>query len=320
MTVDAPQAPPFDAAAESQARMRPGRPLVPSGTIAGRALVVVIAILTFLAALTASGAQLVANASAEWRSSIAREVTIQVRPQARTDVEAAVARAATLARSARGVESVRVFSKGESERLLEPWLGSGLDLVELPVPRLIVVKLTGEAASADLATLKEALRRDVAGASLDDHRLWVERLATMAGGVILVGLVVLALVIAAAALAIGFATRGALAGAKDIVEVLHFVGADDIFIAREFQLRFLRLGLKGGLIGGGAAALFLALAGWLAASLRASPGGNEVEALFGTFQIGWSGYGAIGAVVALVAAVTALVSRETVRRQLRSMA
>lgn len=320
MTIDASQSPPFDAAAESQARMRPGRPLVPSGTIAGRALVVVIAILTFLAALTASGAQLVANASAEWRSSIAREVTIQVRPQARADVDAAVSRAAALARGAKGVESVRVFSKGESERLLEPWLGSGLDLVELPVPRLIVVKLSDAAAGADLAALRDALRRDVAGASLDDHRLWVERLATMAGGVILVGIVVLALVIAAAALAIGFATRGALAGAKDIVEVLHFVGADDVFIAREFQLRFLRLGLKGGLIGGGGAALFLALAGWLAASLRASPGGNEIEALFGTFQIGWSGYAAIAAVVALVAAVTAFVSRETVRRQLRSMA
>ncbi len=318
MTAEPSQA--YDATADSQARMRPGRPLVPSATIAGRALVVVIAILTFLAALTASGAQLVANASREWRSSVAREVTIQVRPQPRMDVEGAVSKAAGLARSTKGVESVRVFSKGESERLLEPWLGGGLDLVELPVPRLIVVKLTGEAAASDLGALKDTLRRDVPGASLDDHRLWVERLATMAGGVILVGLVVLGLVIAAAALAIGFATRGALAGAKDIVEVLHFVGADDIFIAREFQSRFLRLGLKGGLIGGGAAAFFLTLAGWLAASLRASPGGNEVEALFGSFEIGWSGYGAIGAVVLLVAAVTALVSRETVRRQLRSMA
>ena len=44
-----------------------------------------------------------------------------------------------------------------------------------------------------------------------------------------------------------------MAGNKDVVEVLHFVGAHDSFIANEFQRHFLWLGLKGGLIGGGAA-------------------------------------------------------------------
>lgn len=299
--------------------LRRGMPLVPADTVAGRALVTVVAILTFLAAITASTAQLVANASQDWRSDVSREITIQIRPLARTDIEAGVARAAAIAAQTPGVESIEIISRADSERLLEPWLGSGLDLVELPVPRLIVVKLA-DAGSVDLAALRATLTKEVTGASLDDHRLWVARLAAMANTVIVVGIAVVLLVLVATALAVGFATTGALAGARDIVEVLHFVGADDRYIAAQFQQRFLRLGLRGGLLGGGAAALFLALAGLLAARFRASAGGDQIEALFGTLQIGWSGYGAILVIVAIVAAVTALVSRVTVRSQLRALA
>lgn len=299
-------------------RLKRGQPLVPAGTIAGRALVTVVAILTFLAALTASGARLMADASSDWRSSVSREFTVQVRPRGGQDIEALVERAAALVRAAPGVDSVRSFSKSEAEQMLAPWLGTGLDLVELPIPRLIVAQ-RADGAEVDLAKLRAAIAEAVPGASLDDHSVWLKRLSAMANGVIVVGLSIVLLVLTAAALAIGFATRGALAGAKDIVEVLHFVGADNRYIARQFQARFLRFGLKGGLIGGGLAALFLFGVGALASAMRASPGGNEIEALFGSFRIGLSGYGAILAVVVLVTLVTALVSRETVRRQLKTL-
>ena len=52
------------------------------------------------------------------------------------------------------------------------------------------------------------------------------------------------LMIIAMATAIGFATRGAMAGNREIIEVLHFVGAEDRYIARQFQTHFMRLGLQ----------------------------------------------------------------------------
>jgi cell division transport system permease protein len=300
------------------AGLKRGLPLVPSATIAGRALVTVVAILTFLAALTASAAQFVANASQDWRANVSREITIQVRPIVRADIESELGKAAAIARAATGVESVRIVSKADAERLLEPWLGTGLDLVELPIPRLIVVKLSGEGRT-DLAALKRSLNEKVTGASLDDHRLWIARLAAMANTVIALGIAVVGLVLTATALAVGFATRGALAGAKDIVEVLHFVGADDAFIAREFQSRFLKLGLRGGLVGGGGAAIFIAMIAMAATGFGTSAGGDQIEAMFGSIVVGWSGYAAILAIVGIVAAVTAIVSRLTVRRQLRGL-
>ena len=272
-----------------------------------------IAILTFLAALCASGAELIAASSAEWRSAVSREVTIQVRPSAQRNVEADVAKAADLARRVPGIENAEPFSKAQSERLLEPWLGTGLDFADLPVPRLIVVKLVA-GAKPDLAPLRQALRAEVPGASLDDHALWLSRLSTMANTIIGVGIGLVCLVLVAAGLAVTFATRGAMAGNREVVEVLHFVGANDAYIAREFQRRFFRLGLRGSAVGAGAALALTLVLGLFAQSWRASPAGDQLEALFGSFSIGWRGYGVAILIALAVSAITGIVSRVTVRR------
>src|SRR5262245_50548721 len=153
-------------------------PIVPKRSIAGRALVAVIAIMTFLASLTTGAVMLVRSSAVEWQSDVAREVTIQIRPSDSRDIEAEVARAVEIARPVPGVGEVRAYSKDESARLLEPWLGSGLALDELPVPRMIVVKLPS--GSIDLAPLRKTLAERVNGATLDDHRAWIDRMRSMA--------------------------------------------------------------------------------------------------------------------------------------------
>ena len=80
---------------------------------------------------------------------------------------------------------------------------------------------------------------------------------TMAGTAVVAGVAVLALVLAVTVLSVTFATRGTMATNRPIVEVLHYVGATDSFIAGQFQRHFLVLGFKGGAIGGGAAILLV---------------------------------------------------------------
>jgi cell division transport system permease protein len=293
--------------------LRRDRPLVPVDSAGGRALVAVIAILTFLAALCAGAVELVAAGSAEWRASVAREATIQVRPLPNRDIEADVAKATELARRTPGVREAEPFTKSDAERLLEPWLGSGLNLEDLPVPRLVVLRLE-DAGRADLAGLRRGLQAQVPGATVDDHGLWMTRLSTMARTVTVVGVTLVMLVLAAAALAVAFATRGAMAGNREIVEVLHYVGADDRFIAREFQRRFFQMGLKGGAMGGAAALAVIAGFGVLGASLRASPAGDQLEALFGAFDVGWGGYVVVIIIALAVSAIAGGISGFTVRR------
>jgi len=299
-------------AADLPPTLRRNAPLVPTDTSAGRALAAVIAILTFLAALCAGGAEIVASSAAQWQGSVAQEVTIQIRPGPGRDTEADVAKAAALASATPGIAATRPFTKAESERLLEPWLGSGLDLGDLPVPRLITVRLAG---TPDLGALRQRLAEALPGvASLDDHALWLSRLSTMANTVVGVGVAVVALVLLATGLAVTFATRGAMAGNREVVEVLHFVGADADFIAREFQRRFFRLGLRGGAIGAVSALAVIGAGGALARLWRAGPAGDEIEALFGGFAIGWRGYASVVLIGVIASVVTAVVSRLTVRR------
>ena len=102
----------------------------------------------------------------------------------------------------------------------------------------------------DAASWK-ALAKETPSATLDDHHLWVERLGAMARTVVAAAALVFALIVVAMGIAVASATRAAVATNREIVEVLHIVGAADHYIATEFQRRFLALGLKGAVVGEG---------------------------------------------------------------------
>src|SRR5579885_3162505 len=287
--------------------------LVPRNSISGRALVAVVAIMTFLASLTTGAVILVGSAASAWQSDVAREVTIQVIPAPGRDMDATVQKAAALARNFPGISEVLPYSKEQSTKLLEPWLGSGLTLDELPVPRLIVVRIAPGAAP-DIPELRRQLIAQVPGAVLDDHRGWIERMRAMAGTAVAAGIFILVLVVAATMLSVTFATRGAMATNKPVIEVLHLVGAKNGFIAGHFQRHFLLLGLQGGALGGGFAVLLFAIAGMLSRWFAGSAAGEQTSALFGSFSIGLVGYIAVLARIVLIAVVTAFTSRHAVNR------
>ncbi|MBI1868950.1 MAG: ABC transporter permease [Methylocystis sp.] len=293
-------------------------PLVPTSSIAGRSLVTVIAIMTFLAALAADAALLVADASSDWSSEIAREASVQVRVVSGRDIEADVRKAAGVLVAAEGVADVRVYSKAQSDTLLAPWLGQGLDLTELPAPRMIVVKLDA-AKRADFEKLRRDLSVAAPSAALDDHRLWVDRLGAMARTVVAIAALIFVLIVIAMTLAVAFATRAAMVGNREIIEVLHIVGAADTYIARQFQRRFLALGLRGGVLGGGCAVLVFVLAGFLVRRWTATPGGDQIEALFGTFALGPRGFAVVAAISIAIALLTGYLSQAIVFRHLRGL-
>jgi cell division transport system permease protein len=306
-------------AAEMPGGPPPGaRSIVPRDSIAGRALVAVIAIMTFLAAFTLGAVVLIRATATEWQSDVSREVTIQVRPVPGRDIEADLKTAAALAEKQPGVAGVRPYSKAETARLLEPWLGTGLTFDDLPVPRLIVVRIAPDGAP-DLAQLAKSLTAQIPGATVDDHRGWVARMGSMARTSVAVGLGVMVLVLIATVLSVTFATGGAMAANRPVIEVLHFVGANDGFIAGQFQRHFLLLGLTGGIIGGAAAMLLFLAAGFLGDRFTGTAGEEQMAAMFGSFSLGITGYAAIVGLVVLIAVVTAGASRLTVYRTLGSI-
>jgi cell division transport system permease protein len=292
------------------ARARNMSPIVPRASISGRALVAVVAIMTFLASITTGTVLLVSASAAEWQSEVASEITMQVRPQTGRDLERDVTAAAEAMRTQPGIVQVKPFTKDESARLLEPWLGSGLSIDQLPVPRVVVARVQ-PGSTLDLAALRSRVTQVAPSASVDDHRAWIERMRSMTGATVFAGIGILVLVIAATIISVSFATRGAMAANRPIVEVLHFVGAGDRYIANHFLRHFLRLGLEGGVIGGGAAMLGFGFSESIAAWFSGTPVGDQFAALLGTFSLPPTGYLALAVQAVAIAAITAWASRRT---------
>lgn len=308
---DASEPRPAEPATTRQRALRKAAPIVPPQNVAGTALILVIAIMTFLSCLTLGAVTLVRDTAAAWRTQIAREATIQIRPADELDMAAALSQAQAIAARFAGVRQATIVGRDATMRLLEPWLGSDFDIDELPVPRLVIVTID-PASPPDFAAMRAELAQEVPQAVLDDHRTWVDRLVAMARTTVTIGVSVLALMFAATVLTVVFATRGAMAGNGDIIEVLHFVGAEARFIAGQFRRHFLLTGMKGAAAGGFASVAIFIVFSWWSSRNMATPQADQATALFGNFVIGTAGYAGVGLVVLAIGVLTAATSHLTV--------
>jgi cell division transport system permease protein len=297
----------------TEMHVRPTAPILPPSNIQGNALLVVIAIMAFLACLTLGAVSMVRATASSWQSQISREITIQIKPDDGLDMNAALKKARDVALTFVGTRDGSIMDESATARLLEPWLGTGLNLDDLPVPRLVIITID-EQNPPDFAAMRDLLHTEVPQAFLDDHRTWVDRLVSMARTTVFIGTGVLVLVFTAMILTVIFATRGALSGNRHIVEVLHFVGAESAFVAKEFQKHFLKISIKGSAAGGALAATLFALANLWQSNSRATPESDQATALFGSFTIGLSGYLGIMATMVVIALLTTLTARFTVMR------
>lgn len=292
-------------------------PIVPERSVSGRTLMLLIAIMTFLCSVTLGGVVLVQKSAVAWSADVGREVTIEIRPTPGEVMDSNLRTAVSLAEATPGVASARALTLKESEDLLKPWLGDNVDFSGLDIPRLVVVKLS-DPANADLGKLAKDIS-GIPGASLQTHSAWRQELNAMAGTIVVAGLLVLGLIGVATVLAVVFATRGTMASNREIVDVLHFIGASNDFIAGEFQGRFLMLGFRGGLAGGVAAIVFFILAGMATGNVTSGATSAQIDVMFGQFVLGFDGVLGIAVVIPVIAGLTAVTSRMTVRRFLSQL-
>lgn len=292
--------------------------IVPPQAVAGRALTFVVAVMSFLACISFGFVTVVWNSANDWNNEIIREVTIQIRPLDGVEILFEVDKAIELSNSVPGVTAARVLSEEETGSLLQPWLGTDFDINSLPIPRIVNVEI-GDPELVDLNFFRELVKEHIRGGSLDDHSRWASRLAVMANVFILIGMGILVLVLVSMILCVVFATRAAMAGNKDVISVLHFVGANEKFIASEFQGHFLYLGLLGGVIGGLSTVVVLVLLEIFSDGMFGGVGEDQFAALFGNVSLDYKAYVGIATIVALVTALTSITSRLAVNSQMRNL-
>jgi cell division transport system permease protein len=238
-------------------------------------LEVVIGVMAFLAAL-ALGASLIADRAAEsWREGLSGRLTVQILPPEHGSAEPTLTNetdaALVVLRTTGGIVRAQPLSQAETEKLVEPWLGAGAVVGDLPLPRLIDVTLL-PGSSVDLATLSRRLARAAPDSILDNHSRWIGRLQALADALVWCAYGILALIAVATASAVAFATRAGLEAHHDIVALLHQMGAQSGFIARAFEWHYLVSALGAGAVGSAfAAGLFVAAGGLELAGIEAVP-------------------------------------------------
>lgn len=236
---------------EDVAKLGPRRhaPILPRGEAREGALFMVMAIICALACLSALGARAAYRAADNWTASLSGSMTVQLTTSEDPFEKASALQNAEHAlRETPGVIRAKGIDKKRAGELLEPWFGKGPLPDDLPLPSLLEIQVDPAAAPTP-QKLERALRAAGLDAQVDDHKRWAGSVSNAAGALRVGALGILALLGAAAAATVSFAARAGLEARRDIVEALHLVGAQDRYISRLFEHRFLGLGVRAGVVG-----------------------------------------------------------------------
>lgn len=294
-------------------------PVLPlSRDASSRFLPWLIAFMVWLATLALAAVMVLSAAGEQWRRGLTGSVTVQIVPtggagspsmQRRVEMALSVLRASPHVVSAAPIPADKVAA------LLEPWIGTAAlsDSLKLPIPSLIDVTLaiSTNGTAPDTNLLGKRIAAEIPGATLDNHGRWLDRLLSLACAIKIIAFAVLGLISLAAMVTIIFATRTGLAIHHDIIEILHLMGAQDNYVARQFEFNALWLGLKGG-----AAGVVIAMATLL--SLGSIAGKIEAGLLppISMAPAQWAALVSVGAATVVICLVTA---RITVLRTLGRM-
>ena len=306
--------PHIDPKIAARAKAYGSTPIVPPASVTGRSLTLVVTIMCFLACLTAGAVHLMNQSAQAWHRDIASEVTVQMEPREGVEIEKRLRDVQAFLARQPGIAGARSLSFGDSAGLLDAWLGQSDALKTLPIPRLVAVEVDRNQPAA-MDALRAELTKQFPGVTLDDHRHWQHQIRTVTRTFALGGLAILLLVCAATTAVIVSATKSAMASNREIVEVLHFVGATDRFIAREFSKHFLQLGIRAGLVGAICAlAVFLGLPFLMELLGGGGVNMSDLRRLIGTGSLDVAGFVLLGIVVVVIAALCMLTSRVGVYR------
>ncbi len=218
-------------------------------------LQIIISIAVFIFAITLSGVLSIDSMISNWNKSILGSLTVQIIPvhnenteKARAETLAYQEKAVDFLKSVNGILKVTPLTDEQLNELLRPWLGDEVNISNLPTPRIIDVKISPKA-TIDFAQLAKDLSIASSQASLDNHKLWLNKLISFADGVNMIASTILLLISAITSGAIFYTTQMSMGLHHNIIEILHIIGAKDTYIAQQYAKRMGLLGFIGGFIG-----------------------------------------------------------------------
>lgn len=274
-------------------------------------LQIIMAIAVFLFSVALAGYLLINSVADSWQSNINGSLTVQIMPAneelSEQEAELRVNKVITFFENRQGVKKVTLMSDTQLKQLMSPWLGAQVDVASLPLPRLLEVYLTSEQ-GFDYAAAANDLHEVAPYASIDDHRVWLNRLLKLASSVKVLAMSVLLMILTVCVLSIFYATCTSLGIHKDIIEILHIMGAKDDYVARQYANRGLFIGLRAGVFGIALALGAFSLLHYVAEGMN--------KGLLGDVSLSFSGWIALASLPVWTALLSMATSYYAVRRTL----
>ncbi len=210
---------------------------------------VIVAVSVFLFAITLAGVLGINSMFENSKKQVVSNFTVQVLPlpnheESQKDLQNVV----SFFENYPDVKEVIVLSDKELHVLLEPWLGNNVDIELLPIPKLLDVKINN-AAHFDYKELMVRLSEVSPQASINDHNLWLSRLLKFINSLKMLAVTVLILVAGGCVSAIVYSAKTGLNIHRDIIQILHTMGATDEYIAVNYVKQITLMSVVAGFIG-----------------------------------------------------------------------
>jgi cell division transport system permease protein len=221
-------------------------------------LIGLIAMMTFLICIMATATIAVENTTTSWVSGLSNTLTIEIpavdaeaKNLSQEQMDDLATKTQTAISALGSVQSAGIMSRDDLSAMVAPWLGEdATENTSMPLPVLITVTLNED---TDYETATQSISTTLQSISpilqMDTHETWLNDLNKLVGGLQMATLIITLMIIVATILIILMALRMRMSVHKKDIELLHLMGAGNLYIAKQFQRHGLLLTLKGSVAG-----------------------------------------------------------------------
>ncbi len=211
-------------------------------------------LMVFIGTILWGGGLMAFNSIQSWHHDVAKSLTVQIdtynkqgvfrNQEIATDIEKTL----SILRTTPGVLGASVVDDNQMTDLMAPWIGADINLDSLPLPKLIDVEIDAQHPPV-LEQLKNDLNTMVPYATMDSHRIWLADLVKLSHRVIQVISFLLLLLIFTIIFTVAYTTRASLNVHEFVINLVHMMGAKDLYITTKYASYNFKRSFIGGIIG-----------------------------------------------------------------------
>jgi cell division transport system permease protein len=234
----------------------------------GQFLIILIALMSFLAVLALTASFALSEMTNRWTSGLENTASIEIPAEdvngnliEEKMLNVLTLRIHTFLKTHPAVDTATIMSKEEISKLVAPWLGEDMEFSNIPLPGIISVHF-----NEDVTFSIENLRQNISGiapqAQIDTHESWLNNVLRFTGALNFAAALVSIVIGITTIVAIGGAVQSRMAVYREELELLHLMGASDNYISKQLQRYVFIIAFKGALIGVLSGAFILVIIGW----------------------------------------------------------